>query len=275
MADNDNRYAVPSVERAFAILETLADTPEGLGLSDLARRLGFVKSTAYMTLVTLERLGYIYRESQTQRYLLTIKLFAVGSQVLQRFNVRRMAEDLLRELWEKTGETVNLGSLQGDEAIYIESLEGRKTVRVSTWPGKRLELHCTALGKVLLAFRAWEEVEILLEGRELTPHTARTVVDLATLRRELEVVRQLGYAVDRGEDVEGVRCVGAPVFDRDGAVVAAVSITAPEQRMPEERIPRVAAEVVEVARKLSERLGYLGLETAPGPSSEAEHAPGS
>lgn len=256
MNDRDRRLLVPTVERTFRILQALASEPKGQGVSELSRRLGLAKSTTFNILTTLEQLGYVYRLNGDGSYHLGLKLFSLSSEVVERIDLRRITAPLLEELVEVTGETANLGTIQGDEAIYIESLPGPGPVKVAAWPGKRLSLHSTALGKALVAFMPEEQVETILTRKGLTAHTANTHISLEALKEELGRVRAQGYALDDEEDMLGMRCIGAPIFDHRGRVVAAVSLTAPAQRMPRSEIPRVARTVLDYARRMCQRLGY-------------------
>lgn len=254
LSEKSTRRLVPTVERTFSILESLANGNQGKGVSELSRELGFAKSTTFNILTTLEDLGYIYRTDN--RYHLSLKLFSLSSTVVQQMDLRKVAAPILQNLVEKTGETVNLGTIQDDEAVYIDCLPGPQPVTVHTWPGERLSLHSTALGKVLLAWMPEDAVESILTHKGMPQHTSATASSTEQLIAELRQVRQDGYAVDDEEDAPGMRCVGAPVFDHTGQVIAAVSITAPVQRLTKPRIETLAQIVVDAARRISRRLGH-------------------
>jgi DNA-binding IclR family transcriptional regulator len=252
----DNKPFVPTIQRTFQILEALAVTENGCGISELSHELKLAKSTTFNILMTLTELGYIYRTDIDNKFHLSLKLFSLGSAVVERMDLRKVTASILQELVDATGETANLGTIQGDEAVYIECLHGPHPVTVNTWPGKRLPLHSTALGKALLAWLPEDEARSILSIREIPAFSTNLAASMDRLFAELADVRAQQYAVDNEEDAPGMRCVGAPVFDHTGRVVAAISLTAPVQRMPIENMPEVAVLVVESARRISQRLGF-------------------
>jgi DNA-binding IclR family transcriptional regulator len=262
-----NKPFVPTVHRTFRILEALAAAENGCGISELSHDLGLAKSTTFNILATLVALGYIYRTDSDNKFHLSLKLFSLGSAVVERMDLRKVAASILQDLVDATGETANLGTLQGDEAVYIDCLPGPHPVTVHTWPGKRLSLHTTALGKALLAWLPQEQAKSILSASKVSSTALARSMD--RLLPELAVVRSQQYAVDNEEDAPGMRCVGAPIFDHTGRVVAAISVTAPVQRMPLENIPATAVLVVESARRISQRLGYALHFNYPASTAEA------
>jgi IclR family acetate operon transcriptional repressor len=244
------------VERTFRILEALAAHEHGCGISELSHDLHIAKSTTFNILSTLAELGYIYRSGADNKFHLSLKLFSLGSAVVERMDLRKIAASILQDLVDATGETVNLGTVQGDEAVYIECLPGPQPVTVNTWPGKRLPLHSTALGKALLAWLPQDEAQAILSSSTIPEFAPDMAGSLDRLFAELAEVREKRYAIDNEEDAAGMRCVGAAVFDHSGRVVAAISVTAPVQRLPMENVPETALLVVESALEISQRLGF-------------------
>lgn len=250
------RHLVPSIHRAFILLEALADSSKGLRVSELSRQTGWPKSSIFNILTTLTQDGYVSQDPESRRYRMTIKLFSLGGAVVERMDIRHFAYPLLVELMEKIGETVNLGILDGTEAIYLETIAGPGGIRVNTWPGKRLPIHRTALGKVLAAELSQNKLVAIIEKTGLPPGTQNSHTTLESLQADLELTRQRGYAVDGEEDELGMCCVGAPVRDYRGKTVAAVSLTGLAHRMPAESIPEISLAVIDTARRLSELMGY-------------------
>jgi IclR family KDG regulon transcriptional repressor len=251
------RFRVPAVARAFRILERLAEAPEALGVSELSREVGLAKSTTFNLLLTLEELGYVYRVGAATSFRLSYKLFALGSSVAERSEMLRLLAPLIDELVATTGETANLGIRQGDEALYLASVRGPGPVTVVESPGVRIPMHSTALGKVLCAWLPPGEVTALLARRGMPKFTPRTCDSIDQFLAELTTVTGLGYAVDNEENEPGMRCIGAPVFNRTGHVEAAISITAPVQRLALDGVAVVATTVIRIAQRMSERLGYV------------------
>jgi IclR family acetate operon transcriptional repressor len=266
---DENKPFVPTIERTFRILEALAAHPNGCGISDLSHDLGIAKSTTFNILTTLTELGYIYRTDADNKFHLSLKLFSLGSTAVERLDVRRVSASILQELVNVTGETANLGTIQGDEAVYIECLSGPHLVTVNTFPGKRLPLHSTALGKALLAWLPQAQARAILAISDRQDPSSGIAANIDRLLAEFAHVRSQRYAVDNEEDAPGMRCVGAPIFDYTGQVVAAISLTAPTQRMPLEQIPETAVLVVESAERISRRLGYAPEMHAPATTNQS------
>jgi len=254
---NRDKIPVPTIERAFLILEALAAAENGGGISELSTDLGLAKSTTYNILTSLAQLGYCYKSPADGKFHLSLKLYSLGSAAAERLDLRRIAASILRGLASRTGETINLGTIQGDEAVYIDCLPSSHPVTVVTWPGQRLPLHSTALGKALLAWRPLDQAQTILADSELKAFTRETLTSIPLILSDLRRVRGQGYALDNEEDALGMRCIGAPVFDQNGAVVAAISLTAPVQRLPESDFGPVAGQVIESANQISGRLGYI------------------
>jgi len=249
--------AVPLVSaaaRTLAILERLSASPS-LGLEELSRATGLAKPTAHRFLLTLKELGYVRRDER-ERWAVTLKLFNVGSLALDHLDLHAAARPVAEELAAELGETVHVGVLDGDEAVYVIKIESRYTIRMYSQVGRRVPLYCSALGKVLLA---WEDERARAEalgGVRFIPFTARTLRDRAELELELARVRETGWARDDAEREEGIHCLGAPIFDREGRVVAALSVSWPAFRWEGGREAEVAARVKEAADRVSAVLGH-------------------
>lgn len=260
------RYRIQAIERAVAILNAFtAEEPE-LRVSELADRLGLHKSTVHRFLVNLEAAGMVERSSRNGRYRLGMHLFELGSLVLRRMDLWDEALPFLEGLVRDTGETGHLAVLDGGEAIYIERVEARRALRVPSAVGRGYPAHATNLGKVLLAHLDPNTLEALIGERELAGFTPNTITDAGLLRAELATIRERGFAVDNEEYDEGLRCIGAPVLDHNGRVVAALGIGGPVTRITPARIEHLAELVMVAARGLSHRLGadQSGAFTSPG-----------
>ena len=194
------QYPVPSVHRAFRLLEILSDSFGGLGVSELARRTGWPKSSIHNILVTLAQDGFVAQDPESGRYRMTVKLFSVSGSVLERIDIRVIAYPFLVKLAEATGETVNLGIMDGSQAIYVDAITGPSAIRANTWPGKRLPIHRTALGKALVAEFPDDRLEAIVKETGLQRSTPNTHMKLRDLKLDLERIRRLGYAVDDEED---------------------------------------------------------------------------
>jgi IclR family transcriptional regulator, KDG regulon repressor len=245
---------VSAAARAFAVLECLSRR-RSVGLEELSREIGMAKPTAYRFLLTLQELGYARRD-EGELWAMTLKAFNVGSRALDHVNLNSAATPVAEALAEELGETVHIGVLEGGYAVYVLKIESKYTIRMYSRVGKRVPLYCSALGKVLLAWSSPEERKAALEGVKFVAFTPRTITSKAALDAELRLICERGYGLDEGEHEEGIKCLGAPIFDRDGDVVAALSASWPLFRFEAGKEPEKAAAVVAAARKVSSLLGY-------------------
>lgn len=245
---------VSAAARALAVLESLSKK-RSVGLEELSRELGLAKPTAYRFLLTLQELGYARRD-ESDRWAMTLKTFNVGSRALDHLDLHQAAHPVAEELAEELGETVHMGVLEGDSAVYVLKIESKYTIRMFSRVGRRIPLYCTAIGKVLLAYSRPEERKAALEGVRLVAFTPKTITTRAALEAELKNIRERGFARDEEEHEEGIRCLGAPVFDRDGAVVAALSVSWPLFRYDPAGEQAAAAAMMAAAGKVSAILGF-------------------
>jgi DNA-binding IclR family transcriptional regulator len=242
------------VSKVLKILEALNASPAGLQLKDIAGQTGINKSTAYRFLAHLECEGYLFRDD-LGAYLVGPKLVRLGSGATYQATLRRISRPVLQHLCKATNETVNLGILDGQDVYYIDVVQSPHPFRMATPVGTWRPVYCTAMGKALTANLPPDEKEHVLSSIRFERFTPRTLTRLPQLRRELEKVRQRGYALDDEEATLGARCVSAPILRDGGKVAAAISIAGPTTRIARDKIPTFAGEVVAAARAISTRLG--------------------
>lgn len=245
-----------SAVRAVRLLEDLAVAgPSSLG--DIARRLAWSKSTAHRFAAALIETGYVWQESGTRTYRLSMKTLELASHILDGIDLRQEVRPVLEETARLTGETAHLGVLEGLEVVYIDKVEGRQAVRMASRIGLRGTCHSTALGKVLLSNQPEGEWRRYVEELGLTPRTPQTITDRDGFLAELRRVRELDYATDDVENEEGIRCVAAPIRDHSGSVVAGMSVSGWTLSMTPERVEALVPVVAQQAASASLRLGYL------------------
>ena len=257
----DSPYQVQVLDRAVVILDTLAAVREDLSLFELSERLDLHKSTIHRLLMVLERHRLVERRPETGKYGLGLKLFELGQNAFVRFGIGERARPHLERLAAEAGETAHLCTLDDDEVLYLEKVEPTRTIRVPSGVGHRNPAHCTAVGKALLAELPDAELDALVRRRGLKQHTPNTITTHAELRRELRAIRERGYSIDDEEIEEGLRCVGAPVRDHSGRVVASISVAGPAFRLTRARTTAVARLVTKAADALSAELGYRASKT--------------
>ena len=249
-------YNLRSVENALGVLEAFDHTVSELSVTELSVRLNLAKSTISRLLGTLSGKRYVSKNQNTGKYALGLKLFELGSVVVSHLTPRETARPVLEELMKKTGETVHMGILDGDEVVYIEKIDSSQPLSMYSKVGRRAPFHSTSLGKILLAYLPREQQNALLNsGKELTRFTEKTITDPEGFRAELDAVREQGYAVDDEEFTKGLRCLSAPVWDHSGKVVASVGIGGPAFRLGDWEYAQFRIDVMNAAGIISERLG--------------------
>lgn len=240
---------VQSIERAFGLLETLADSGGALGLSQLAQQSGLPLPTIHRLLRTLVDLGYLRQESSRQ-YVLGPRLIRLGEASSHTLNI--WARPHLARLVDDLGESANLAMLDGDEIVYVAQAQSRQSMRMFTEVGRRVLPHCTAVGKAIMAEMPPEQVRELLKRTGMPRHTDTTVTDPDELARQLEVAAQQGYAVDEGEQETGVRCVAVAIPDT--RIKLAISVSGPAGRMTEGLVGRAVPLLQRAGQELSRDL---------------------
>jgi IclR family KDG regulon transcriptional repressor len=251
---------VQTIERVSSILDILGESPHGISVRDLSLSVKLPKGTTHRLLSSLSYFGYARQDPKTRNYLLGFRLVELGNQLLNQLDLRKEAEPFLRDLAERTKETVHMVFLDRHEIVYIEKVESAQNpsgLRMASRVGLRNPAHSSAVGKVLLAELSEEELDGFIREKGLFKRTENTIIDPAQLRRHLRMVQQQGYAVDDEENEKGVRCVAAPLHNETGKAVAAISISAPAFRVTKKVIQEsLKKEVMETALKISQRLGF-------------------
>jgi len=245
--------SVPAVEKALLILEELATSQNGLSLSELTTALGLPKSSTYGMLLTLERLGYLLRNENTGRYLFGMKILTLANMAMNGLNLRKLSSTQIRQLMLRTGLTVHMAIQERNEVVIIEKADSPYTPKVETWVGKRMGIHCTAAGKALLCDWPEDDIDRLMRFG-LPRYNDNTIVSPQKLKKELAQIRKQGYSVDAEEETIGSRCIGAPITDETGKVVAAISIAGDKHQIHKETFPTLVKYVQEAASEISKKL---------------------
>ena len=254
--DNDAKYQVPNLSRALTILELLAEHPAGLTLADITRSLGFPKNSVFRVSMTLQQRGYLLRDDRTRRFTLSRKLLAMGYQMLCERPIVPTAIDVMRACRDIVKETVLIGTIVETHCIVLEQVLGTHPFKFSVDAGARLPLHVCAPGKAILAHLPERERDELVARLTLTRYNERTITSRRTLLSELQGAREAGFALDRGEQLHGIVCVAAPVFDPHGYPVASIWVTGPSDRVSEDMFPQTGNIIRHHAAMISSRLGY-------------------
>ncbi len=252
--------SIQSVARAMQMMKFIAANGNAAALTAISAAAGLSNSTAHGLLATLKQGGFVEQNEETGKYSLGLAVFELGQAVHRSLDLRAVALPCLRQLGGKYGETVHLAYLAQGEVVYVEKVESPRSIRMISQVGLRNPAHCTGLGKALLAGLSEDELAVFLEKKALTRYTDNTITDAAALRAHLNMVRAAGYALDEEEIEAGLRCAAAPVRNHRGRTVAAVSISVPANRLPEELLPQIVADVKATALEISRRIGFRGEE---------------
>lgn len=239
------RYLIPGVVHACDLIRMLAKHDKGMTSQQIETALALPRTTVFRLLRTLCAQQMI--EKREKKYFCGSDLMNIGLQIINSDRLHQIAIPHVQRLALKTGHTAHLAVPHHGSALIVEVFDSPHPLKVASRPGMRALLHCSSTGKVFLAFLYYDNLDLMFENQPLEKCTAKTITDLASLRKELQSVMALGYAVDDQEYNMDVRCVAAPVRDNRGVVVAAIGITAPAASFSKAQIPLMAAQVKEAA----------------------------
>ncbi len=255
--DSKDRYFINSILRASSILRSFSGEKTHLRISELARRLDLDRSTTYRILLSLEKCGLVEKEEKTGEYGLGLAAFELGNAYLKRMDFIQLSKPVMAELALKVQETVHLAVLSGAEIVYVDKAESPRSLGVMSKIGQRAPLYCTSLGKVLLACQPEPEASRIIDQIRFKPFTPQTITTKKKLQEELKRVREQGYAFDGREHEGEVECIGAPIRDHLGVVIAALSISGPHKKINTPEESQFVGEVVKAATFISSKLGYV------------------
>jgi len=246
-AGETGKRTVGSVENACNIINVLYEK-NGARLTDIAQELNLNKGTVHTQLDTLRKYDYVYKRGQI--YSPSMRFLEVGEGIKSNMEIFRAAQDELVELANETGEYAHLMIEQNGWGYIVHKEKGDKAATTTSRAGKKLHLHYTSTGKAILAYLPQERVEEIVEKHGLPERTDATITDYETLQEELAEIKDRGYSFDRGEQINGARCVGAPVREPDGSVLGAISVSGPVSRLSgdffEEELPDIVSSTANV-----------------------------
>jgi DNA-binding IclR family transcriptional regulator len=249
-------YKVQALDRAFAVLDLLSESDTALGLAQVASSLQLHKSTAHRFLMVLERHRMVERTS-AGKFRLGLRLFDLGNRAIEQYDLRDRAQPHLRRLVNETEETAHLCILEAARVIYIDKIEPARSVRMITRIGASNPVHCTSVGKAILAFLPEDRVADVIKRTRFERFTHRTIATPEAFRAEIEKTRRRGYAVDDEELEEGLRCIAVPLLDAQRQPVAAVSVSGPSFRVTAQKLPAIANQLLQCVRGISVDMGYI------------------
>lgn len=265
--DKPASLEVPALEKGVAILEAIAHEP-GITFTGIQGRLGMPKSSAHNLISTMCKLSLI-KQRPLGGYGLGLKLFELAGIADESNDLQREAMPLLRELAQRVQLTCHLGVLEQCDAVYLARVEGARDIVVKSHVGQRFPVNCSALGKSLIAWLAQEPLDVVIAKLAFSPRMPKTVTNAEDFRLQLADVRRRGWALDDEEQAPNCRCIAAPIRNRDGVVVAAISAVGTLEQVEDRRFDTLAAQVIAAANAISDSVYSTDAQVAPLPISRA------
>jgi DNA-binding IclR family transcriptional regulator len=260
-----------AVERALILLRYIVDNPGGLSIREASRNLGYSPATVQTLIQALQTQGYVVQDKETERYHLGSEAVQLGLAALSRLNLRRIAHPHLERLSEQSQETALLAIARGNHAIYVDKVVSPQPIRMDAPLGVQRPYNCTAVGKILLTDQSDEKIEQLAIKGVFEQRTDRSITDVVSLRSEIEKVRQQGHALDHGEYTAGLHCVAAPIYNHEGNLVAALTISGPAERLTTD-LEGIIRMTKDTALAISEEMGYRSNQVEPGALGASPYA---
>lgn len=256
MAAEPSKYNIPILTKGMELLELISENPLGLTIQEMVNAMNYSKTSVYRIVCSLEEMGYLRKEETTARFFMTRKLFKLGLSTLGTTTIIEHAYEPMRQLRDTLKETVVLGALTGNKIVILEQIVGSHHFSFMLKPGTEVCLHASAPGKVMLAQLDAGECESILDTIDFVKYNAQTITDKDGMRKELKAVKDKGYGLDWGEELTGVHCIGAPVFNQSGKAAAAVWITGPSDRLPQDVMEDYGRQIIGCANVISQKMGY-------------------
>lgn len=254
---SNGRVTAPALRRGLDILELFLERNEGLKVPEMTERLGIPRASVHELVGALVERGYLQaRPDAPGRFVLGVRAFQLGGAYERELDLAEAGRETARRIAAKCGETVHMVVLEGKHVVYLVKVDSTHSIRLVSEVGRRLPAHCTAVGKALLATLSNDEIDALFpDDASLVPMTANSISTRDRLFKEMALIREQGWAEENGESNDGAACVAAPVYDRSGRCVSAISISVPTLRMDQEKKKEYIDLVLQGSRELSASLG--------------------
>lgn len=247
--------AIQSLTRGLNLLKALAQSDDGAALTDLAQQVGLAPSTTHRLLISFQEHLFVRHDTELRRWFIDVGAFSVGNAFLHHRDFLVQSRPIMHALMEETGETVNLAVIEGAQAVFVSQVESREMMRMVVRMGSQAPLHASGVGKAFLATMSDDSVANILHKNGLPKVTENTLTSPEALRENLIVIRKQRYAIDDEEHAIGLRCVASTIHDESGSVVAAISLSGPKARIPDERISQLG---MFIAKSADEITGLVG-----------------
>lgn len=250
-------YNVPNLERGLQIIELLALHSNGLTLTEIIQMLSISKSSAFRITSTLIFKNYLQKNETSKKITLSRKMLTLGISSMNEQSIVEVSIDYMRALRDELKESVMLGVILGNKGTILEQVSSSFPVKLFVEPGTQFNLHTSVGGKSILANLPKEEADAIIKSMNLFKCTENTIVSKKEFREQLLEIKENGFAIDNGEDIQGIHCVGAPIFNEYGYPVAALWITAPHGRLPHKEFSKKGKTIAKFALEISTQLGFI------------------
>ena len=257
MANAEKKTTSSSLDKALSMLQEVCMAPTPLRFADLVEKTDLPKATAHRTLLSLSQKGLVRLDEATQLYHPGYGLLELAHLSWANIDVRDIAADQIKYLWEETAETIHLAVLDRGDVIYIDKLESTKNLRLFSAVGKKGPAYCTGVGKAMMAFLEEEQLQAAINEQSFIKHTEHTIIDEASLRAELIKIKENRLSLDLEEHEEGIQCAASVILNHRNEPIAALSITAPKFRVDEARFQHFQDIVKKACLKVSTRMGSI------------------
>lgn len=247
---------IKSLEKAINVLDLIEAQGE-VGVTELSKLLGVSKSSIFNTLYTLKEHNWVEKSVVTDKYRLGLRILELGYTVRSDLKLREIAIPFMQKLIVNTNETAYLTVYNLGKVVYIDIAHPKNFNVMSSVIGRRVHLHCTGVGKAIMAFLSDREIETIIDEHGLPEFTANTITDVEQLKCELKEIREHGYAIDNMEHEYGIKCVAAPIFNAEDQVFASMSVSGPSLRL-DHKIPEYAQMIKEITQEISHKIGWKG-----------------
>ncbi len=250
------RYHIPNLKRALDILEILAKNTNGMTLGEIAKAAKYTKNSVFRIICTLQDCGYVRKDSDERTIKISRKLAALGYSALGEGSLVERSLDVMRSVRDSICETTMLGTLLEDECVLIEQVPSRHPFKFLGEIGMRFNLHASAPGKAIIAYLPKTEQASVIKNMTFKKFNENTISNATDFLKELKTVEENGYALDRNEEILGVQCVGAPIFDAHSYPIAAIWVTGPSERLSSSKLAETGKYIRTQADIISSRFGY-------------------
>lgn len=252
----ENKYSIPMLEKAFELIELLSKSTHGFTMSEIIQILNQPKTSVYRLLNSLTEMGYISKSEENSHYFLSKKLLKIGLGAVGDSNLIEYAIPFMQKLRNCIKESIMLGVLIEDKVVLLEQVLGSYNFAFILRPGTKFNLHSSAPGKLFLSFTNEIDRDYLLKSIEYKVYNKNTISNYEQMKKEIKVILKQGYSLDIEEEMTGVNCVAAPIFNNSGKVIAAIWTSGPSGRLTKEIFAEIAKEIIKTANKISTNLGY-------------------